>query len=127
MNEMLIFMGVMFGVESANGGVKMLAEAAASRVSKTLAQKALTKGTIYPIVKKILQTLGVKMTKEIFAKSVSKVVPVVGGVVSGGLSYATFKTCCYRLQKNFKSLNLSDPDFYHSDGKGIYTVQKKDK
>lgn len=33
--------------------------------------------------------IGVKVTKDSFAKGVSKVIPVVGGVVSGGLTFAS--------------------------------------
>lgn len=114
MNQLLIFFGVMFGVSSAAQGVKIIAETASNKISKTLAQKALTKTTLYPIVKKVATTLGFKMTKDVFAKSVSKVVPVVGGAVSGGLTYLTFKPCAIKLKDNLKSLNLSDPAFYNS-------------
>jgi len=112
MNQIMVFLGVMFGVQGANAGVKKIAAVAANKVSKSLAQKALTKGTIYPIVKKIAQTVGIKMTKQIFAESVSKVVPVIGGVVTGGLSYATFKPCAKKLRDSFKVLYLSDPAYY---------------
>ena len=112
MNQIMVFLGVMFGVQGANAGVKKIAEAAAKKVSKSLAQKALTKGTVYPIVKKIAQSVGIKMTKQIFAESVSKVVPVIGGVVTGGLSYATFKPCAKKLKNSFKDLYLCDPQYY---------------
>lgn len=114
MNQLLIFFGVMFGVTAANQGVKIIAETAGNKISRTLAQKALTKTTLYPIVKKVATTLGFKMTKDVFAKSVSKVIPVVGGAVSGGLTYLTFKPCAIKLKDNLKSLNLSDPAFYNS-------------
>ena len=112
MNQIMIFLGVMFGVQGANAGVKKIAETAAKKVSKSLAQKALTKGTVYPVVKKIAQAVGIKMTKQIFAESVSKVVPVIGGVVTGGLSYVTFKPCAKKLKNSFKDLYLCDPQFY---------------
>lgn len=112
MNQIMIFLGVMFGVQGANAGVKKIAEAAAKKVSKSLAQKALTKGTVYPIVKKIAQAVGIKMTKQIFAESVSKVVPVIGGAVTGGLSYITFKPCAKKLKNSFKDLYLCDPQYY---------------
>ena len=67
---------------------------------------------MYPIVKQVARAVGIKMTKEIFAKGVSKVVPVVGGVVTGGLTFITFKPCALKLQKSFRRLNLSDPEFY---------------
>lgn len=96
MNQLLIFLGVMFGVNGANQGVKIIAETASKKVSKSLAQKVLTKTTLYPIVKKVATTLGFKMTKDISAKGVSKIVPIVGGIVSGGLTYVTFKPCAIK-------------------------------
>lgn len=114
LNQIMIFLGVMFGVQGANAGVKIVAEAAAKKVSKTLAQKALTKTAIYPIVKKIAQAVGIRMTKQIFADSVSKIVPVLGGVAAGGLTYATFKPCSLKLQRSFKSLDICDPEFYNT-------------
>lgn len=112
LNQIMVFLGVMFGVQGANAGVKKIAEAAAKKVSKSLAQKALTKGTVYPVVKKIAQAVGIRMTKQIFAESVSKVVPVIGGVVTGGLSYVTFKPCAKKLKNSFKDLYLCDPHYY---------------
>lgn len=52
------------------------------------------------------------MTKQIFAESVSKVVPVIGGVVTGGLSYITFKPCAKKLKNSFKDLYLCNPQYY---------------
>ncbi|MFU7515723.1 hypothetical protein [Clostridium sp. HCS.1] len=52
MNNILLFLGVMFGVQGAAQGVKIVAETATRKVSKSLAQKALTKGAVYPIAKK---------------------------------------------------------------------------
>ena len=112
MNKIMVFLGVMFGVQGAVAAVGAIAKAAEQHVAKTLARKALTKGTIYPIVKKVAQAVGVRMTKEIFAKGVSKAVPVVGGVVSGGMTYVSFKPCALNLQKSFQTLDLSDPKFY---------------
>ena len=51
MNTLIICMGVMYGVAGANNALKVLAKALATGVEKQLLRKALTKGTIYPIVK----------------------------------------------------------------------------
>lgn len=111
LNELLIFLGVMFGVQGAEVALKKLAVMMAAHVEKQLLKKALTKGVVYPIVKKIAKAIGVKMTREVFAKGVGKTVPVVGGVVSGGLTYATFKPCCYRLQKELEKNFISDVEY----------------
>ena len=115
MNQILIFLGVMFGAQGANVAVKKIADVFSQKLAKTLAQKALTKGTIYPVVKKIATQLGFNMTKQVFAKGVSKIVPVVGGVVSGGLTYVTFKPSCKKLMNSFKTLPISDPEHYKNE------------
>ena len=112
MNQTLLFVGAMFGVQGAAACLHKLADAVSKQVAKKLANKALTKGTVYPIVKKIAQKVGVHMTKQIFADSVASAVPVIGGVVSGGLTFAMFKPNCSRLKKNMMKYDLSNPDFY---------------
>jgi len=111
-NMLTLFVGVMFGVNGAATTITKLSASAAQRASKTIASKALTKGTIYPIVKKIAQVLGVKMTKDTFAKGVSKVIPVVGGVASGGLTYITYKPMAYKLKKHLETLKWCDTTYY---------------
>ncbi|WP_027964085.1 hypothetical protein [Halalkalibacillus halophilus] len=114
-NQLTLFLGVMFGVNSANVAVSKLAKVAVVKVEKDIAKRALTKGTIYPIVKKIAERLGVKMTKEVFAKSVGKVIPLIGGVISGGLTYATFKPSAIRLKNYLIQLPIADVESYKSD------------
>lgn len=112
MNEIMVFLGVMFGVHGAVAAVNAIAKMAEQHVVKAVARKALAKGVVFPVAKKVAQAVGVRMTKEIFAKGVSKAVPVVGGVISGGMTYASFKPCALSLQKSFQGLNLSNPKFY---------------
>lgn len=114
-----LFVGVMFGVNVAQGGVAKVSQAIAGQLAKTLPQKALTKGTVYPIVKKVATILGVKMTKKIFASGVSKTVPVVGAVLSGGLTLATFLPMAKKLQKHLASLELADPGQWTTSGATI--------
>lgn len=104
----------MFGVSGAATTITKLSTSAASKASKTLASKALTKGTLYPIVKKIAQVLGVKMTKDIYAKGVSKVIPVIGGVASGGLTYITYKPMAIKLKKHLRTLKWCDTNYYNT-------------
>ncbi len=111
-NRLTLFIGVMFGVNAANAAVTKLAQSAALKVEKSLVNKALTKGVIYPVVKKIANILGVKMTKQVFAKSVGKIVPVIGGGISGGLTYVTFRPSAIRLKNHLKSLPTADVNFH---------------
>lgn len=106
---LILFVGVMFGVQIAQGGVARVAGMIAGNVAKKLPQQALTKGVIYPIVKKVASYLGVSMTKKVFASGVAKAIPIVGAVLSGGLTLSTFLPMCKRLQKHLASLELTKP------------------
>jgi hypothetical protein len=114
MHYILIFVGVMFGVQGAANVLQKFANILETRISKKLAQEALTKGAIYPIVKKVATNVGIRMTKQIFADGVASAVPVLGGALSGGLTYAMFKPGCMKLRKNLMSYNLCDPDYYRT-------------
>ena len=106
MNTLIICMGVMYGVAGANSALKSMAKALSIGVEKKLINTALTKGTIYPIVKSISKWFNIRMTKEIFAGFFKKSIPVLGGVIGGGITYATFKPCCERLMKTLQETKL---------------------
>lgn len=51
------------------------------------------------------------MTKQVFAGFFKKAIPVVGGVVGGGLTFVSFKPCCDKLRATLKNTMLSNPDY----------------
>lgn len=114
-NILIICMGVMYGAAGANNALKAIAKALASGVEKQLIRKALTKGTIYPIVKSVAKWFSVKMTKEVFAGFFKKAIPVVGGVIGGSITYLSFKPCCDKLKASLQDTILSDPNYRSSD------------
>lgn len=115
MNTLIICLGVMFGVQGANSAIKAMAAALGKGVEKQLLKASLTKGTIYPIVRSVSKWFGVKMTKEVFAGFFKKAIPVVGGVVGGGLTYISFKPCCDKLKESLQDTLLSNPEHHMSE------------
>ena len=112
MNILIVCMGVMYGVSGANNALKAMAKALAAGVEKQLLRASLTKGTIYPIVKSVAKWFSVKMTKEIFAGAIKKAIPVVGGVIGGGITFISFKPCCDKLKASLQNTMLSNPDYH---------------
>lgn len=112
-NHLLLYCGVMFGVSGAASGVRVLSTQIAKTTLKKLPQKALTKTFWYPLIKQIGKAIGVKVTKSTVAKSVSKAIPVIGGVISGGLNFASMMPMANRLQSALESaiFGYTEEDF----------------
>lgn len=100
-NQLILYCGVMFGVDLAVSGLRVLTTQIAKTTLKKLPQKALTKTFWYPIIKKIGQAISVKITKATVAQGVSKAIPIVGGVISGGLNFASMMPMANRLNEEF--------------------------
>ena len=126
-NALTVCLGVMYGVANANNAIKAMAKALAAGVEKKLLKAALTKGTIYPIVKSVAKWFSVNMTKQVFAGFFKKAIPVVGGVIGGGITYATFKPCCYRLKDALKDTLLSNPEHNATEEENKIFEQIKDE
>lgn len=126
MNTLIICMGVMYGVAGANTALKSMAKALGLGVEKKLIHTALTKGTIYPIVKSVAKWFNVRMTKEIFAGFFKKSIPVVGGLIGGGLTYLSFKPCCEKLKDALHDTILSNPNL-KSDSELIEIKEEENK
>ena len=88
-NQLILYCGVMLGASGAAQTIRVMSSALAKQAAKKLPQMALTKTMYYPIIKSILKFFGISITKKTFANGVSKALPVVGGVVSGGITLAS--------------------------------------
>lgn len=98
-SQLIMYCGVMFGVSGAVSGVRVLSTQIAKTTLKKLPQKALTKTFWYPIVKQVGKAIGIKVTKSTVAQGVSKAIPVIGGVISGGLNFASMMPMAKRLNE----------------------------
>ena len=107
--RVIAYLGVMCGAAGAGNLIVQTSRVVGQNVGKKVAGQALTKTTWYPLVKKIGALLGQKITKKTVEKTISKAVPLVGGVVSGGLTFATFRSMGYRLTDEFVKLVTSEP------------------
>lgn len=119
LNTIILCLGVMNGVAGANNAIKAIAKALAIGVEKKLMRTALTKGTLYPLVKNILKWFGVRLTKSIFSGAIKKAIPVIGGIAAGGITFFVFKPCCYRLKNSLKDTMLSNPNHISTEDEDI--------
>lgn len=105
LGKLAAFLGVMLGVGGASNSLSTFAaQVARPAVQKKVANVALTKTAWYVPMKQTLRIVGVQVTKQSFARTVSKVVPVVGGAFSGGMTFVTLKTQSTRLMKHLREI-----------------------
>lgn len=99
------FLGVMMGVSGAASTLsKFLQSTVTPAVNRNIAKQALTKTVWYVPMKKVLKIIGINVTKQSFARSVSKVVPIVGGIASGGITYTVLTSQSNRLKDHLETL-----------------------
>ena len=122
LNVLTLCLGVMYGTAGAATAVKCMAKALASGVEKQLLRRALTKGTIYPIVRSVAKWFSIKMTKEVFAGFFKKAIPVIGGVIGGGITFVTFKPCCEKLKETLQNTMLSNPNYQPTEEEENFVI-----
>lgn len=111
MNTLILCFDVMYGVAGANKALLTVAKALGAGLSKKFMQTAVTKGTIYPVLKAILKCFNVKLTKQLASKAINHSLPVIGGVIGGGITFFSFKSCGEKLKKTLCDTYLSNPDY----------------
>ena len=100
-----VFFGVMLGVGGAAQSLTAFARLVATTAYQNhVTKKALMGITWYPVVKYSLRVIGINITKSTFTKSVSKVVPVIGGFVSSGLTFMALQAQSSRLKAHLREL-----------------------
>ena len=103
--QMGLFFGVMLGVAGAAESMRDFARMiVAPAIEKRVARKALMKGTWYPVVRKSLKVIGISVTKQGFTKTMSKILPLIGGVISGGMTFISLQTQANRLKQHLRQL-----------------------
>ena len=108
--KITLLIGVMMGAQVANKVISEVAERFASEIARRLPRQALTRTAYYPLIKQISKWIGINVTKNTFARSVSKFVPIVGGLVSAGVTAAMMKPMAKRLKNHLRELRLAHPD-----------------
>lgn len=100
-----MFFGVMLGVGGAAQSLTTFARSVAMPAfQKQVTKQALTKTSWYPMMKHCLRFIGINVTKKSFAQGVSKVIPLIGGVVSGGMTFVSLQSQSTRLKGHLREL-----------------------
>ena len=100
-----VFFGAMLGVGGAAQSLTAFARVAAKTAYQNHATKrALMSITWYPVVKHSLRLIGINITKSTAAKGFSKIVPVIGGFVSSGLTFMALQSQSALLKEHLREI-----------------------
>lgn len=99
-------LGVMFGATMANKAIHEIAKRLSIEVVKRLPRIAATRIIGYGLIKEVAKWIGVRMSKQLLTRGVSKFIPVLGGLFSGAISYAAFGRSAERLATTLKEDRL---------------------
>lgn len=112
--RIIVYLGVMSGANGASQLISKVAKPVGQNIGKKVASMALTKTAWYPMFKSVAKVLGIQVTKKSVGTIISKAVPIIGGVISGGLTFVTFKPMGKRLALEFANLQketFNEDDF----------------
>jgi hypothetical protein len=102
-----VFVGVMLGAESAAKVLGDIAERAAAQVLERLPRETLTKWGLYRLAREVAKRIGIKLTEDSFTRYLSRIVPILGGIISGTVTWISFSLMTRRLAAHLESLPLA--------------------
>ena len=104
-----MLLGTMLGMGQANVLLKGVSRGLAQQIGIRVPRQALTKTFYYPALKKALRWIGIRLTKQSFAKGISKAVPVIGGVASAGMTTVSLRRMARSLKDHLRELEFAQP------------------
>lgn len=105
LNSLIALMGVMLEVEGVEGAVRKATVSMAQQgMLKYAKRRTLLQSIDQPVIRAVLNFIGRKLGEEGAKKAAGKLLPVIGGVISGGMTYASFKPAGIRLMEYLRTL-----------------------
>ena len=103
--QLILLLGVMTNVEGTSVALARMAPSVASLgFSETLRQQKESGESWYLPIKDVLSALGSKVTKGTFVEAVLRGVPMLSGLMSGGITFVTFRFGAVALKKLLREL-----------------------
>ncbi|MDR2397854.1 MAG: hypothetical protein LBD74_03730 [Spirochaetaceae bacterium] len=90
LSVLTIFIGIMSGAKEANSALQPMTDILRKESTRKLPVIALAKIGLPQIAKQVAKVLGANLAKQGLAKGIGKIVPLIGGAISGAVTIATF-------------------------------------
>ncbi|MBO4797968.1 MAG: hypothetical protein J5494_04255, partial [Candidatus Methanomethylophilaceae archaeon] len=114
--QLICSLGAMFSIDGASAATRLLSSHLAMRATGGTPQRATTRAFWDPIVRKISKDLTLRLTTDTASKGVAKLIPVIGGIFSGGMTFLSMRPMGQRLSRVLStSAFLYDDSFAMKD------------
>ena len=107
--RIVVLIAAMLGAANANRLLTEISSRFARETVRRIPRYALTKTAYYPLVKVVLRWVGVKVTKQSFARVLARAVPIVGGVLSASVTVLALRPMAKRLKGRLRELSYARP------------------
>ncbi|TDN83866.1 hypothetical protein DET49_12066 [Salegentibacter sp. 24] len=101
-SHLTLFIGVMYGVKDSNQAVVNVSQALNAETLSRVPQITLNETTFYVLKQNIARWVGLKLTKKILSQGISKAIPFIGGIISGGVCYTSFTPMAQKLKESLE-------------------------
>lgn len=98
-NELLLFLGAMFEVKGGAAAMRLLTAQHADVVAQKMSFSAMERAMYWPILGEIATVIIEKLTKKTMASGITKFIPLAGGFMSGGITYAAISNMGEQLHQ----------------------------
>lgn len=101
-NLLTVFIAIMMGATIAGKGLQYVIERAAKQATRTIPEIAVAETLYYPVIKQATKWIGKRLGRNSLTKSIRKSIPILGGLLSGTITFATFRPGAFRLMNELK-------------------------
>lgn len=101
-DKLIVYLGAMLGVNTAASATRLISNTLTKVLLEQTTQQAVHQGILHQVAKKVLKTIGVKSSKKGVSSGMAKLIPIAGGLFSGGLTYFGVKPMGFKLNEVLK-------------------------
>ncbi len=106
LTKFTVFAGVMFGATGSGDALNQLIDSSKDDID-AFNRKLVVNYSLMNLAQQIAKWISVKITRGTLFRSVAKIVPFLGGIVSGGMSYLSITSMSNRLTKELRKLDFA--------------------
>ncbi len=108
--QLTLLIAAMMGASMANQGLTELAKRMAEQAAHRIPKHAFGRAWWFSTLKHLGKWIGISVTKRGFAGGVAKVLPVIGGFLSSGLTAIMMRSMAKRLKNHLRTLRFALPN-----------------